>query len=174
LGGALRSRENEDNAFVCDAHVDQWVGVEVILCGRKSSIGEVGSTTSNVCDELRNVIADPEREQLCASFSKNLNRASNVEPEPRTVIANRREEEEGRAWPSSTKHGVIPSWLSCRRNMTRKRRINASGGISDCHITALIASLPKTWSHIGTTPYPPKHPSFKLLFFVQVSIDVQL
>lgn len=148
LGSTLRSRENEDSDFVHDAHVDQWVGVEVILCGRKSSIGEVGSTTSNVCDELRSVVVDPEREQFCASFSKNLNPAPNGVPTQRTIIANGGENDEGR----KAKHGVVPSWLNFRRNMTRKRRINTSGGISDCHISALIASLPK-WSHIGTTSY---------------------
>lgn len=134
----LRSKEDE-SPF--DAHVDQWVGVEVLLFGRKSSIGEVGSTTSNVCDKLRSVIADPERELLCASFAKIT------------------DEKEDREWPPASKGDIVPSWLSCRRIITRKRRINVPGAISDCHITALLASLPKTGSHIGTTSYPEQHPS---------------
>lgn len=118
-----------------DTHVDQWVGVEVLLFGRKSSIGEVGSTTSNVCENLRSVVADSEREHLCASFAK------------------RRGEQEDREWPSAEKDGVVPSWVSCRRSITR---VNASGGISDCHIAALLASLPEL-GHIGTTSYIPLH-----------------
>lgn len=140
----LWSKEDE-SPF--DAFVDQWVGVEILLFGRKSSIGEVGSTTSNVCDKLRSVVADPEREDVYASSAK------------------RRDDEEGREWSSAKEDGIVPSWVSCRRSITRNRRINASGGISDCHISALLASLPKTGSHIGTISYLQKHPRFKVLFF---------
>jgi len=126
----LGSKEGESPI---DARVDQWVGVEVLLFGRKSSIGEVGSTTSNVCDKLRSVVADPEREDLYASFAK------------------RRGEQEDREWCSAGKDDIVPSWVSCRRSITRT---NPSGGISDCHVAALLASLPKAGSHIGTTSFP--------------------
>lgn len=106
-----------------DTHVDQWVGVEVLLFGRKSSIGEVGSTTSNVCENLRSVVADSEREHLCASFAK------------------RRGEQEDREWPSAEKDGVVPSWVSCRRSITQ---INASSGISNCHMP-LCLILFQSW-----------------------------